>query len=114
MQAMRSFGHKRRQDDGNGGKDLLSSPVTARTVEPCGSGFGQDAKRRLIVTCEAGDLLAIRPERTARVYRIEVRSLFRRLLWAEANRAILERARLAKERKAQARRERAERKLYRR
>lgn len=114
---MKEFGHKRPRRNAAGEIiDLIDCPAKAVTRNPCGFGFGPDSKRKLVVSLEAGDLVVVRPLRTARVYRIEARDLFHVLLRAEANRLNLERARDRKARKAErlarARQERAEKRLF--
>lgn len=98
---MKEFGHKRpRRNPAGEIIDLIDCPARAVTRNPCGFGFGPDSKRKLIVSLEAGDLIVVRPHRTARPYRMEARDLFRYLLQLEANRLNLERARDRKARKA--------------
>lgn len=98
---MKEFGHKRPRRNNQGEIiDLIDCPACAVTRNPCGFGFGPDSKRKLVVSLEAGDLVVLRPQRTARPYRIEARDLFRYLLHLEANRLNLERARDRKAKKA--------------
>lgn len=116
---MKQFGHQRIIRDEQGQMvELRDSPVKAVTIEPAGFGFGQDSKRRLVVSLEKEDLICVRPQRTARTYTIEAKELFRYLCRLEANRLTLERARERKakkaERLARARQERAEKRLFQR
>lgn len=114
---MKQFGHKRPSRSEAGEiVELIDCPAKAVTHNPAGFGFGPDSKRKLVVSLEAGDLVVVRPLRTARTYRIEARDLFRYLLQLEANRLNLERARDIKARKAERlaaqRQARAEKRLF--
>jgi hypothetical protein len=114
---VRNFGHKRPVRDELGRiVDFISSPVAAITLEKLGAAFGPDKKHRLIVTLAEGDLVILRPERTARPIAIAAKDVYRFALMCKANLANLEKARAAKARKAQrlanARIARAERRLF--
>lgn len=101
---MRLFGHKRpvRDADGNitGQKE---SPVRAVTVEELGGAFGADKRRRLIVSLEAGDVIAFRPEGTTSKRKITLRAAdaYRFAIQCRANLVNLEKARAKKARKAE-------------
>jgi hypothetical protein len=99
---VKEFGHKRPVRDGAGQiAGMVDCPAQARTKDMCGSRFGPDSERRLVVSLEAGDLVCVRPERTKREYKVVAKDLFFWLLRAEANRLNLERARDVKSRKAE-------------
>jgi hypothetical protein len=113
---MRKFGHVRIDRDETGaavGQKL--SPARAKTVGTLGRNYGPDRDRRLVVSLDAGDVVSVRPERTARALTITAQDLYAYLLRCQANRAVLEKARTSKARKAQRlaslRQKRAERRL---
>lgn len=114
---MKQFGHQRPVRNAQGEIDrLIDCPARAVTRSECGFGFGPDSRRKLVISLEMGDLVCVRPLRTARVYRIAAKDLFHYLLRIEANRLTLEKARDRKakkaERLARARQERAEKRLF--
>lgn len=115
---MKSFGHTRPVRDPAG---IITgskpSPVKARTLANLGPSFGADRKHRLIVTLDAGDVVTLRPEKTARSVSITATDLYRHMLRCLANSATLAKARERKARKAQRlaalRQQRAETRLFR-
>lgn len=99
---MRNFGHKRPVRDESGAVvEYIPSPAAAITLETLGGAFGPDKAHRLIVSLDAGDLIILRPERTARPMAIAAKDVYRFALQCRANLANLQRARAAKARKAQ-------------
>lgn len=95
---MRFFGHHRPQRNEAGEiVGSIISPVKARTRKPLGHGYGSDWHKRLIVSLDNGDLITLRPERTARPVAILATDLYALLLRKAAQLAQLEKAR---ERKA--------------
>lgn len=95
----------------------FSKPVRRVTVDTLGHSFGSDWKRKLVVSLNAGDRIALRPQGTRREVSILASDLYRYVLRCEANKALLERARQRKEAKAtrlaRQRQERAEKRLTR-
>jgi hypothetical protein len=65
---MRTFGHTRPVRDPADGTVMINvaSPVTAVTVDELGGQFGKDKYCRLVLTCEAGDVIGLRPTGTQR------------------------------------------------
>jgi hypothetical protein len=98
---MKSFGHMRpiRNDDGQITGSKLS-PVKARTLDTLGRAYGIDHDKRLVVSLEAQDIIALRPERTTRTLRIAAKDLYAHILRIEANAGQLAKARAKKEAKA--------------
>lgn len=114
---MRNFGHQRPvRDEAGAILEYRPSPAQAITVKTLGGAFGSDHKHRLIVTLDAGDLITLRPERTARPISIAARDVYRLALMNLANLYRLEKARATKAAKARARSIRrikaAERRLF--
>lgn len=99
---MRNFGHKRPVRDESGAVlEFIPSPAAAITLEALGGAFGPDKAHRLIVTLAEGDLIILRPERTARPVAIAAKDVYRFALMCKANLANLERARAAKAKRAE-------------
>lgn len=114
---MKTFGHQRLVRDAVGNVvDLADSPARAVTKDVCGSRFGADSERKLVVSLEAGDLITIRLQGTRRLYRAEAKDVLLWMIKSYANRLALERARDRKAKKAErlaARRQhRAEKRLF--
>jgi hypothetical protein len=86
---MRQFGHKRPVRDGDGkiiGK--ADSPVCAVTRDELGGQFGRDRHHRLILTCAAGDVIEMRPTKTARTVTGTATDVYRFLLTNAARAAL--------------------------
>lgn len=92
-------------------------PVKRVTESEIGHSFGCDWDRKLVVTLNAGDLISIRPQGTRREVSILAVDVYRYILRCEANKALLEKARMRKESKAlrlsRERERRAEKRLLR-
>lgn len=99
---MRKFDNKRLTKK-DGIDVLVPSPVRAVTVGELGGGFGSDKHRRLILSCEAGDVVVIRPQGTQRPLSMTAVDIYRSMLRNEANKVVLEKARLRKARKIEQR-----------
>ena len=101
---MKSFGHTRPVRNPAGEIiETKPSPARAVTRDSLDGSFGADRGRKLIVSLEAGDIIAIRPARTQRTFQAKAADVFRWLIQCRANVARLEKARAAKERKAERR-----------
>jgi hypothetical protein len=99
---MRNFGHKRPVRNESGAVlEFIPSPAAAITLEQLGGAFGPDKSHRLIVTLAEGDLIVLRPERTARPVAVAAKDVYRFALMCKANLANLERARAAKAKRAE-------------
>ena len=90
----------------------LKQRISRRANNALDGSFGLDKRRRLVATLIPGtddvpDLIELRPEGTRRGVQIALCDVYRSALRAQANRALLERARATKERKAAARERRA-------
>lgn len=94
----------------------LRKPVRRLTVETLGSEHGCDRGKKLIVSLEPGDLIALRPQRSQRVQTIRILDVYRYAIVCKANAAKMEKLREKKRKKeerakaAKAKRER--RKLF--
>lgn len=115
---MKTFGHMRPVRDKDGQIiDSKPSPVKVRTLDGLSGNFGSDRNKRLVFTMKAGDLIEIRPERTARAVNIKAQDLYGYCLRCAANLETLAKARERKAKKAQRlanlRQERAEKRLTR-
>lgn len=114
---MKTFGHKRpRRDSAGNVIELKDSPAQAVTVSTLDSRFGCDRGKRLVVSLQAGDLIALRIARSSRSVSITAADLYFHCLKCQANLKTLQKARARKEAKAvrlaQLRQERAEKKLF--
>lgn len=97
---MKTFAHRRPIRDANGSKvGEYDAPVSRVTVAPLGGQFGSDKRKRLVVTLQAGDVIAMRPERTGRTLTITAVDAYRYLLRLAASRVVLEKARATKVRR---------------
>lgn len=114
---MKTFSHTRpiRNEQGEiiGSKPSL---VSARTIGTLPANFGTDRNKRLVLTCQPGDVISLRPEHTHRELTITAIDLYTHLIRCQANQEHLAKARDRKARKAARlaaqRQARAEKRLY--
>jgi hypothetical protein len=96
---------------------IIESPVRVRTLAQLGHAYGPDRDKRLILTMHPGDLIGLRPERTAREVFIKAFDVYAYCVRCQATLATLARARERKAAKAQRlandRQRRAEKRLTR-
>jgi hypothetical protein len=93
---MRKFDNKRLTIK-DGVEVLVPSPVRAVTVGELGGAFGSDKHRKLILSCEAGDVVVIRPQGTQRPLSMTAVDIYRYMLRNEANKVVMEKARIRKQ-----------------
>lgn len=95
---MRKFSNQRLTKK-DGMETLVPSPVRAITGGVLGGAFGPDRGRKLVLSCEAGDVVVLRPHGTQRPLSMTAVDLYRYMLRNEANKIVLEKARATKQRK---------------
>ena len=99
---MRTFDNKRLVEK-DGVETLVPSPVRAVTVGELDGSFGPDRGRRLVCSFESGDVVVIRPQGTQRPLSMRAVDLYRYFIRNEANKVVLEKARIRKQRLAEQR-----------
>lgn len=80
----------------------LNKPITRKTGEILGGGYGPDRNKPLVVSIipsSAGAIVEVRPHRTRRAVSILVADLYAELIRRQVARRVLERARKVVERR---------------
>lgn len=94
---MRFFGHQRPERNSAGEiVGAVASPVKVKTRGALGDNYGPDSGKRLILSCDAGDIITMRPEKTRRAVSMRAVDLYALLVRRQASLAVLERARAKK------------------
>lgn len=94
---MRFFGHQRPERNSAGEIiGAVASPVKVKTRGALGDNYGPDEGKRLVLACEAGDIITLRPEKTRRAVYMRAIDLYALLLRRQAAAAVLDKARKRK------------------